>query len=115
MMEQGQTPGGTGRLQLLSRRWLHAYEQDSATEMVFRPATYKFAPSRGRRGFELKSDGGLVDIGIGPVDRPQETHGTWSLESEDTLLLFLGGAGQPSRVLKVLSVDRNRLIVQKPA
>jgi hypothetical protein len=84
-------------------------------EMVFRPATYKFAPSRGRRGFELKSDGGLLDIGIGPVDRPQETPGTWSLEGDESLLMFLGGAGQPSRVLKVLSVDRNRLIVQKPA
>jgi hypothetical protein len=114
MTEEGRQRGGTGRLQVLSRRWLHAYEEDTATEMVFRPATYKFPPSRGRRGFELKVDGRMVDIGIGPVDRPQETPGTWRLEADDVLLMFLGGTGQPSRVLKVLSVDRNHLIVQKP-
>jgi hypothetical protein len=114
MTEKGRQEGGTMPLQLLSRRWLHAHEEDTATEMVFRPATYKFPPSRGRRGFELKTDGALVDIGIGPVDRPQETPGTWRLEKDGPLLLFLGGAAEPSRVLKVLSVDRNRLVVRKP-
>lgn len=114
MTEQGPRRRGTGRLQLLSRRWLHAYEEDTATEMVFRRATYKFPPSRGRRGFELKTDGGMVDIGIGPVDRPQETLGTWRLEADDVLLIFLGATSQPSRVLKVVSVDSKLLIVQKP-
>lgn len=114
MTEQGHQGEGTARLQLLSRRWLHAYEEDTSTEMVFRPATYKFPPSRGRRGFELQRDGVLVDIGIGPTDRPRETHGTWRLERDTTVLLFLGGATEPSQILTVQSVDRNRLVVQKP-
>ena len=36
-------------------------EEDTNTEMVFRPATYNFPRSRGRRSFELKTDGILVE------------------------------------------------------
>jgi hypothetical protein len=114
MTAKGRQRGETERLRLLSRRWLHAYEEDTTTETVFRPATYKFPPSRGRRGFELKTGGVLVDISIGPADRPQETPGTWRVEGDDTLVFFIGGASEPSRVLNILSVDSRRLVLHRP-
>ena len=111
MRDRGRSRGATGRQGLLTRRWLHAHEEDTATETVFRPATYKFPPSRGRWGFELNADGTMLDIGLGPADRPQEKAGTWKLEDIDRLLFF--GGAEPSRSLRIVSVDRERLLILK--
>ncbi len=80
--------------------------------MVFRPASFKFPPSRGRRSFELKPDGSLVEGGIGPTDRPVETQGTWELEDDDRLVLRPAPPATP-RVMKIASVDENRLVIAK--
>ena len=45
----------------LYQHWVHSHEEDTNTEIVFRPATYNFPRSRGRRSFELKTDGILVE------------------------------------------------------
>jgi hypothetical protein len=90
----------------LRQHWVHSHEEDTDTEMVFRPASYKFPPARGRKGFELKPDGTLVDYGIGPTDRRTRSKGKWKLEGDE---LRLGG-----RAMKVVDVDRERLLVRKP-
>ena len=59
----------------LYQHWVHSHEEDTNTEIVFRPATYNFPRSRGRRSFELKTDGILVEGGMAPDDRRQETQG----------------------------------------
>jgi hypothetical protein len=61
---------------LLHRRWLHSREEDTGDEMVFRPESYDFPPARGRTGFELSPDGSVLDLGVGPTDRPEVTAGT---------------------------------------
>ncbi len=85
---------------------MHSHEEDTETESVFRPASYAFPPARGRRGFELKPDGSLTEYGIGPTDRRTQTPGTWKLDGD---ALRLG-----TRTLKIVSVDRQRLVVRKP-
>ena len=97
---------------VLRRRWVHSHEEDTDKEMVFRPAAFDFPPSRGRRSFELRPDGGLVEGGIGPTDRPTETHGTWELEDDERLVLR-PDPSRPPRVLRIASVDEDRLVIEK--
>jgi len=98
--------------ELLQKRWLHSHEEDSDTEMVFRPASFKFPPSRGRAGFDLKPNSSFVDIGIAPTDGPQESKGTWKLHDNE-LELFKSASSTPTRTLQIVSADKNRLVVKK--
>jgi hypothetical protein len=97
---------------LLQKRWLHSHEEDSDSEMVFRPASFKFPPSRGRAGFDLKPNNSFIDIGIAPADGPQESKGTWKLQ-DNQLELFMSASSKPTRTLQIVSVDKNRLVVRK--
>jgi hypothetical protein len=97
---------------LLRKRWLHSHEEDSDTEMVFRPASFKFPPSRGRAGFDMKANNTFVEIGIAPADGPQESPGTWKLV-DNRLELYKPSSSAPARTLQIVSVDKNRLVVRK--
>jgi hypothetical protein len=97
---------------LLQKRWLHSHEEDSDTEMVFRPASFKFPPSRGRAGFDLRPNNSYIDIGIAPADGPQESKGTWNLQ-DNRLELFTSLSSTPARTLQIVSADKNRLVVKK--
>jgi hypothetical protein len=104
--------GKDATLDLLQKRWLHSHEEDSDTEMVFRPASFKFPPSRGRAGFDMKANNTFVEIGIAPADGPQESKGTWKLQNNQ-LELFMSSSSKPTRTLQIVSVDKNRLVVRK--
>jgi hypothetical protein len=96
----------------LQRRWVHSHEEDTEEEMVFRPATHPFPPSRGRASFDLRPGGHYLERSPGPVDVPEESEGRWSLEG-DRLLLRPGGE-EPERVLEVTSAAADRLVVRRP-
>ena len=81
--------------------------------MVFRPSEFAFPRSRGRVSFELKADGSLIDHGIGAGDAATETHGTWSAPSADELAFFQGAGKKPSRLLKIIRTEHDRLVVKK--
>jgi hypothetical protein len=99
---------------MLHQRWVHAHEEDTATEMVFRLSTYEFGPSRGRESLELKGNGSLVEGRIGPTDRMEEVEGNWELSPDgESLTLYRSGEPQPSRVLKIASLEADRLVVRK--
>jgi hypothetical protein len=97
---------------IVRRRWVHSHEEDTDKEMVFRPADFQFPPSRGRRSFELKPDGNLVEGRIGPTDRPLETRGTWKLE-DDNRLVLRSDLSETPRVMQIASVDEDRLVIEK--
>ena len=97
---------------LLQKRWLHSHEEDSDTEMVFRPASFKFPPSRGRAGFDLKPNSSFIEIGIAPADGPQESKGTWQL-LDNKLELYKPSSSTPARTMQIVSADKNRLVVKK--
>jgi hypothetical protein len=98
--------------ELLRRRWVHSHEEDTATEMVFRPEGFDFPPSRGRVSFELRADGTFTDRGIGPTDRPHDTSGRWELEGERRVVLREGTGGVRRR-LDVETVSEDRLVLRK--
>jgi hypothetical protein len=97
---------------IFGRRWLHSHEEDTPTEMVFRPASYSFPPSRGRTGFELRPDGSALAIGIAPADGLQEGEAKWSLDGENEIRIQVPKT-QESRTLDLLSVTSDRLVLRK--
>jgi hypothetical protein len=97
----------------LHQKWMHSREEDTNTEVVFRPADYNFPRSRGRTGFELKHSGELVEIGIAPTDAQQETEGRWELEDDNKLVFYRDSELEPNRVLQVASADKDKLVIKK--
>jgi hypothetical protein len=92
-------------------RWIHSHEEDTDEEMVYRPASYPFPPSRGRTSFELRPDGSYVELSPGPVDVPVESQGTWSLEGGR---LFLECEGErPGQAWEVASAESDRMTLRK--
>lgn len=98
---------------MLHQKWVHSHEEDTETERVYRPASFAFPRSRGRSAMALKPDGGLVETGIGAADRPQESRGSWKLENDDMLSIYEKGKAKPKRRMKIVSLDRDKLIVKK--
>ena len=100
-------------LQTLQKHWVHSHEEDTATEMVFRPADFPFPRSRGRTAFELKPGNLLVESGIAPTDGPQITEGTWQLNEKNELVFSKRAATSASRVLPIVSAAADRLVIRK--
>jgi hypothetical protein len=98
---------------MLHQHWIHSHEEDTESEMVFRPADFKFPPSRGRKGFELRADAVLIETGIGPTDRPLETQGKWKLENAGHLTFYSTPRSEPTKVMEISSVDKDRLVIKK--
>lgn len=99
--------------QLLQKRWMRSHEEDTAAEMIFRPASFSFPPARGRTGFELRSDQSLVEIGIGPTDRVEESPGKWKLERGNQLLFYSQSSPEPTHAMQIISVQEDRLVIKK--
>jgi hypothetical protein len=94
-------------------KWVHSHEEDTADEMVFRPATHSFPPSRGRRSFELRSDGSMIDHRIGPDDRPSSRSGSWDVRDTNELELRPTDPMARSTTFQVLQADPDKLVLKK--
>jgi hypothetical protein len=98
--------------EVLGRRWVHAHEEDTEHEMVFRPAEQPLPPARGRQRLQFMPDGTFVESAPGPTDAPDERAGSWKLEG-GKLILESDQAPEGLRVLEIASVDKDRLVVKK--
>jgi hypothetical protein len=98
----------------ISQTWYRATEEETDKEKVYRPvpASGQIPRGRGRELFTLNPDGTLIEGGIAPTDARTETSGTWELE-DDHLNFYTRSASEPSRVLKIASADKDRLVVKK--
>ena len=90
--------------------WVHSHEEDHDGEMVFRPSTFAFPLSRGRRSFEFASDGGLIESGPGPVDRTQRRQGRWTREGNE--LVVTTPDRSPQR-FRIAAADADRLVLRE--
>ncbi|HHJ16932.1 MAG TPA: hypothetical protein ENJ80_09565 [Gammaproteobacteria bacterium] len=88
---------------VLTGRWLHSHEEDSGDEMVFRPGSYDFPPSRGRMGYEFHADRRCSLIGIAPADGSIITGGCrWRHKEGDPRTILIE---DDSGVIDTLTVD----------
>ena len=97
----------------LHQTWMHSREEDTDTEMVFRPEGYNFPRSRGRTRFDLNPDGALAEIGIAPTYAQQTTAGRWQLEDGNKLVFYRASETEPTKVMQVVHADKDRLVVKK--
>jgi hypothetical protein len=95
----------------LEGRWAHAHEEDTSAEMVFRPATDPLPPSRGRTSFDLRPDGTFVGSSPGPVDVPEETRGSWSLDGDR--LVLRPDDGRSADAWRIVAAESGRLVLRK--
>jgi hypothetical protein len=92
--------------------WIRSHEEDKAGVRAYRPASYKFPPSRGRDGFEFRARGELVYFGIARGDGSESLPGTWILEGSDRLRISVKTTRFQPFVLQVVSCDGDLLKVR---
>jgi hypothetical protein len=92
-------------------RWVRSHEDDTEHELVFRPESYDFPPSRGRTAIELRPDGTYVESAPGPVDVPEEHSGRWTLEG-DRLVLEAEG-DKPGHAWEIAAAGNEGLTLKR--
>ena len=89
-------------------KWVHSHEEDEGDERVFRPASFAFPPSRGRRSLDLRRDGSAVDGQIGADDRADARDARWEIRPGNTLHIASGGKTQN---LRIVQASPDKLVV----
>ena len=97
---------------LLARKWLHAYEEDSDGNEVFRPEGSNLPPSRGREILDLRQGAAATKSIPGPDDRSKAVARTWSLDMGRVLTLGSSGKG-PGMAYEIVSVAQDRLVLKR--
>ena len=102
----------TLNLQNLHKKWVHSKEEDTDTQMVYRPANYNLPPVRGgRTSLDIKPDGTVLTTGgAGPDDRQTEEKGNWKI-NDNTLLLHDAASNKKS--LKIVSLAQEKMVIEK--
>jgi hypothetical protein len=98
----------------LQKTWYRATEEETGAEKVYRPVPPggQIPRGRGRELFTLNPDGALIFGGIAATDARTESKGTWKVDG-DNLVFYTESPSEPSRVMKIVSVDKDRLVVKK--
>ena len=102
---------GKLNLEHLPQKWVHSKEEDTATEMVYRPSTYSLPPVRGGRvSLDIKPDGTVISMGeAGPDDRQIQKKANWKIDDN---ALELNDLNTKKR-LKILSLGNEKLVIEK--
>lgn len=97
----------------VSGHWVHAHEEDTEDDMVFRPAGSDLPPARGRFELELRADGSFAEAGLGAADVPEQgTGGRWDIEG-NTITLSDGVSQGVPREMEVVTADEDRLVIRR--
>jgi hypothetical protein len=99
--------------QYVVQRWMHSYEEDMGSEIVYRPATFNFPRSRGRSGFEFSPDGTCTVIGIGQTESAQKSECRWDLNDAEYVDIIIYLESGETRVLHVKEIEQSKLVVLK--
>ena len=95
---------------LLLGTWIHAHEEDTPGQAVFRGPTFPCRRARGRKGYQFLPGGKVIRMQSGAVDRAVSAEGTSASEPTGRVIVKL--PGQPDKQLDVISVDADRLVVK---
>ena len=97
---------------LLHGRWVHAREEDTATEQVYRPAGFPLPPSRGRAGLQFNEDGTFKRIGIGATDISSVKDGAWQIDHANADQVHVEVDGQ-LQLLEIQDLKQDRMTIKR--
>ena len=90
--------------------WTHSHEEREGNIEVYRPDSYQFPPSRGRRGFKMLEDKSFINYEIAPTDGIVERKGRWEKENDYTFAVSFGeNEKNRNYKLEFVSYKKNRL------
>ena len=95
----------------LFRHWIHSREEDAGGVTVYRPSIWDFPPARGRRGFEVKPDGGFVRYDIAPADGVRAVVGLWTIAGPGRVAVSFDDPRE-NYTLEILACDATVLRVR---
>lgn len=91
-------------IDMITKNWVHSFEEDTANDLVYRPDEYELPKARGRDGISLMQNGVLERTHIGSNDVPDNTPGTWWFEDNYLVLKYDGQRN--TFFVKELTVDK---------
>jgi len=97
----------------LYQHWLHSHEEDTESELVYRPATFDFPPSRGRVGFEFLPSGTCAIFGIAPTNGSQKSDCRWSFENAKNLKIIISFESGETNTLYIKNIEKDKLVILK--
>lgn len=93
--------------------WVHFHEEDEQGHEIYLPANFDFPPSRGRVGFEFKSDGELIYYFIAPADGLSKAEGKWQPVDKNNIAIKFKDPKLPPIQLEILSLKDRRLKLRR--
>jgi hypothetical protein len=97
---------------LLHGQWVHAHEEDSPTERVYRPAGFPLPPARGRSGLQFDKDGTFKRIGIGATDISNVQVGVWQIDRTKAGSVRVEVDGEP-QTLEIKDLEQERMTIKR--
>jgi hypothetical protein len=94
--------------------WLHSYEDKSEKDIeIYRPKSYPFKRSRGRKGFEIKPNGEFISYDIAAANGYDINIGQWKFEEPNQLEVTFSEQEKINSKFIILSCDENILKIRK--
>ena len=87
------------------RHWIHSREEDAGGVEVYRPEGFRFPPSFGRDGFEMRKNGEFIQDDIGPADGIVQVIGRWELRGPDEIAASFRKADREDYAFAIVNVD----------
>lgn len=97
------------------KHWIYSHqdnEDQRPSVSVFRPSDYKFPPSRGRRGFEIRRNGQFILYEIGPDDRPVKRVGEFKVEAPNKIKVYFEDKKESAFSLGIVSLEENNNLLR---
>jgi hypothetical protein len=96
------------------KHWLHSYEDQSESGIeVYRPKNYPFPLSRGRKGFEIKPDGGFISYDIAATDGYDVNIGKWDFKEPNELIITFKDLNKVPYRFLIIHSDEHLLKIKK--
>jgi hypothetical protein len=90
--------------------WIHSYEEDDKNKRFYRPASYKFPPSRGRKHLKISRDGEVELYVIGETDAYKKISGHFQIKNENKLYIEFGNM---TKIFTILSCNKDLLVIRE--
>jgi hypothetical protein len=91
----------TSHIEAMYGHWKHSFEEDGPNEMVYRPESFGFQRSRGRKEIQISADGKFIDTGPGPSDIPVSCKGNWRLEDGIVFITYDDGHAEQFTIIEI--------------